>query len=130
MAERIDALLRFLPAMESRLAGEWKGGDENADGTITMPWFNYSETTLAFIEACYEREWVEPFDWGAWQGEAVKYYENPELLRTCRLGTLQKLLTLHLRKDRFSEGHLGTMIEEGHMAAILRRLETIRGRLS
>jgi hypothetical protein len=40
--------------------------------------------------------------------------------------TLRKLLTTHVRADRFVEGHLAGVLESGHMLAILRRLKDIR----
>lgn len=126
IADRIDALLGFLPVMEARVAGEWQGGDRNEDGSINMPWMSYDERVLAFIKACYQHGWVRPFDWNAWQEQAKRYYDDPLLLAAADLTALQKLLTLHVRKERFHEGHLAGMIESGHLALILRRLEVIR----
>lgn len=126
IADRIDALLGFLPVMEARLAGEWHGGDRNDDGSINMPWMSYDERVLAFIQACYQHGWVRPFDWMAWQVEAARYVHEPRLVAAADLSTLQKLLTLHVRKERFHEGHLAGMIESGHLALILRRLEVLR----
>ena len=37
-----------------------------------------------------------------------------------------KLLTTHVRKERFCEGHLAAMFEDGHIVALLRRLKVIR----
>jgi hypothetical protein len=34
---------------------------------------------------------------------------------------LRKLLTLHVRADRFSEGHLAHLFETGQMVMILKR---------
>src|SRR5688572_6341649 len=116
--------------MEARVAGEWQGGDKRPDGSITMPWMEYDQHVLDFIRTCGMNGWLEPFEWVAWQPEALNFYEDPETLQTAPLETLQKLLTLHIRKDRFVEGHLANMIEDGHIAAILRRMATIRAELS
>jgi hypothetical protein len=35
---------------------------------------------------------------------------------------------MHVRKDRFCEGHFGAVLESGHIAAILRRVAGIRAR--
>lgn len=64
----------------------------------------------------------QPFDWGSLQGEAERLVDDAELLKRCDLQTCVKLLTLHLRKDRFCGGHLASMIECGHIARILKRL--------
>lgn len=126
LAKRIDALLAFLPLMESRVAGEWQGGDRRPDGTFTAPWMSYSTGVLDFIRACGQGGWLQPFDWNAWLPEADRYYRAPATLSTAGVETIQKLLTLHVRRDRFVEGHLAVMIEGGHIAAILRRLAQIR----
>lgn len=39
---------------------------------------------------------------------------------------MQKLLTTHVRKERFCSGHLAGMIENGHILALLKRLAAIR----
>jgi hypothetical protein len=40
--------------------------------------------------------------------------------------TLRKLLTLHVRGDRFVEGHLASVLESGHVTDILERMQQIR----
>ena len=130
IAERIDGLLPFLAVMESRVAGEWRGGDKKPDGSITVPWMEYDQRVLDFIRACGANGWLEPFDWRAWLPEALNLHDHPERLETASLETLQKLLTLHIRRDRFFEGHLANMVEDGHIAAILRRMAAIRSELS
>ncbi|MBN1128044.1 MAG: hypothetical protein JXA71_03610 [Chitinispirillaceae bacterium] len=40
---------------------------------------------------------------------------------------VRKLCTLHVRKDRFCEGHLAGIVEAGHMTEILKRLKELRG---
>lgn len=125
-AAQLDAVLAYLPKLETRSAGQWQGGERRNDGSYTMPWFEYDAETLAFIRACGQNGIIEVFDWPEWQPEAIRLYEDPALLAIADLTTLRRLLTLHIRKDRFSEGHLATMIEEGHILAILRRLAEIR----
>ena len=129
VAERIDALLEFLPVVEARHAGDWRGGDKKPDGSIAMPWMEYGQQVLDFIRACGVNGWLEPFDWMAWLPEALYLHDHSEVLETASVETLRKLLTLHIRRDRFFEGHLANMIEDGHIAAILRRMAAIRTEL-
>lgn len=127
LAERIDALTAFLPYFEGDDFGGWVGGGRRADGVYVIPNFAPGEELYAFVEALNENGWVSPFDWGAWQKAAAeKYFPDTPLLRRAPVGTLQRLLTLHIRKDRFVEGHLAGMAQDGHIAAILRRLRDIR----
>ncbi|MGE3076492.1 MAG: DUF6508 domain-containing protein [Dehalococcoidia bacterium] len=123
--EQIAALTAFRSVMEGRVAGTWAGGEQNPDGSRTMPYFDYSPEILAFMRACGENGWIEVFDWGAWQPEALRYHESPDRLGGASVEDIRKLLTLHIRKDRFSEGHFAAMVESGHIAAILRRLAEI-----
>ena len=46
--------------------------------------------------------------------------EQADLLDICRL------LTTHVRKERFCSGHLPEMLECGHISQVLRRLQAIR----
>jgi hypothetical protein len=127
-AKRIDSLLAFLREFESDTPiGEWRGGDRNADGSITVPYFEPSDFLLRFRAACSAGGWVRSdFDWGAWQDEAIKYVQDPDLLAQADVDTIERLLTLHIRRDRFNDGHLAWAVESGHIIAILRRLQDIR----
>jgi hypothetical protein len=132
--EQVAAITRFLPLLEADgfSVGEWAGGEqisstENGKPILQMPYFDYSPVVLDLVSALYDEGWMHSFDWMRWQTRAARYVQHPELLRRAHLSTLARLLTMHVRRDRFSEGHLAAMIECGHIAAILRRLETLRG---
>lgn len=49
------------------------------------------------------------------------------LIEQADLLPLRKLLTLHVHKDDFVEGHSAYMLEDGHVTVLLRRLNKIRG---
>jgi O-acetyl-ADP-ribose deacetylase len=55
--------------------------------------------------------------------------DDPKAIAGADLLTLRKLLTAHVRGDRFTEGHLAAVLEKGHILAILKRLEQIRAEL-
>ncbi|MEI7706386.1 MAG: DUF6508 domain-containing protein [Deltaproteobacteria bacterium] len=78
-----------------------------------------------FVDALYDNGWVAPFEGGSFQAQAEEYFEKPDRLDTADLDTLRRLLTLHVRKDRFADGHLLSMFQTGHMQAILRRLRSL-----
>ncbi len=118
--KNIDAVLTFLSYFENT---------KNTFFTTSDSWidpYDYSPTVQDFIGILYDEGFIRPFDWGAWQGEPMKYFEDPASLDSADLDTISKLLTLHVRKDRFCGGHLADMIESGHILAILRRLKAIR----
>ena len=122
--EQIDALLPFLDKFDAVgfSAGTWL--------TLALghlPWFNFDEVVMKFIQVLYDNDWVTPqFDWGEWQESTQQYIESPEKVESADTETIQKLLTTHARADRFCEGHLASMFENGHILDLLRRLREIR----
>ena len=121
--ENIDAILKYLPVFEKKgfKAGKW-------EKDIMNPFFRYSKKVSDFRTDCYDQNIIYPFDWTKWV-KAKDYIRNAKLLNKASLLTLRKLLTLHMRKDRFCEGHLVSLIEEGHIVDILRRLKKIREKM-
>ena len=121
--KHIDAILPFLEQFEA--AGFSIGTWHNEPGV--MPWFSFNEAVLEFLEILYANAWVTPkVDWGEWQHVAAEYVDSPEKIQSADVETVQKLFTTHVRKDRFWEGHLASMFENGHIVALLRRLKEIR----
>ena len=118
--DAITRLLAFLPYFsEDR---EFYVID--ADRSFFDP-FVYSPRVEEFVHLLYEFDVIPVGDWTAWQTQAVRYVADPGMVAKARLTTLRKLLTLHVRKERFCSGHLAAMIDAGHIRAILERLETL-----
>lgn len=87
----------------------------------------YSDDLKRFLSILRNEGFVVPsFDWARWRDEAQGYVDTPEQLESADLATIQKLLTTHVRLDRFNGGHFAEMIEKGHIQAILDRLEELR----
>ncbi len=120
--QSLDRVLAFLPLFEDQ---DSKFYDVATDFSSSEPYI-YTNEVNKFIKILYSQEFVIPFDWSAWQDEAAKFVEQPKLLESAELTTLQKLLTIHVRKERFCSGHLAAMIDSGHILAILKRLKQIR----
>ena len=120
--EQLDAVLRFLPIFEQ--PGYSFGEVHAPEGQF--PFYAETREVLEFVQVLYQTEMVFPFNWNQWQDKARQYMVEPEMLASADLLTLRKLLTTHVRVDRFSEGHLGEMLENGHITAILRHLQQIR----
>jgi hypothetical protein len=119
--DQIKAIIHFLPIFTSEgfQFGHWTSEKG------VFPYFTLSREAHAFYKTLYDNGWIIPFDWGSWQEEAVRYVNNETLLKEADLETLRKLLTTHVRKDRFCEGHLDYMFECGHITAILERLQQL-----
>lgn len=123
--ERIDAILPYLARFVEPgfTVGVWSSS--SVPGQV--PWFEYSDSVLKFQKALYDNYWIIPsFDWGKWQETAQEYVNEPEKINSAEAETIQKLFTTHVRADRSCEGHLATMFENGHIVALLRRLQGIR----
>ncbi len=95
-----------------------------------FPYYELSADAKEFVGGLYDRGLVATFDWPAWQEVAETYVSDPELLAEAPMDDCLRLLTTHVRADRFCEGHLVAMLESGHVAAVLRRMREIRGRRS
>lgn len=122
-SKQIDAILPYLDQFEQAgfSAGEWKGSPSQ------IPWFDFDETVTEFKKALYEHDWVTPsVNWTKWQAEAKRYVESPEEIDSVDAESIQKLFTTHVRSDRFCEGHLAAMFDNGHILRLLRRLKAIR----
>ena len=126
--ESIDKLLKFLPIFEQEgyEFSNWNFPEPSEDGVNYFPHCDYSKEVDRFVKVLYEEGFIISFDWTKWQDEAQKYCLEPEKWKTADLATIQKLLTTHVRKDRFCEGHLAAMLKDGHIVAILKRLKEIR----
>jgi len=120
--EQIDALLPFLTFFESK--DPFYGEYHISPGQLG--YFVESKSVSAFIKALYDHEWIVPFDWEPWWKEAQRFVESPETLSNADAGTIRILLTIHVRMDRFCEGHLATVMKNGHILALLRRLKEVR----
>jgi len=124
--EQIDAIMPFLDKFEEVefSAGNWKIEEGH------FPWFNFDEVVMEFVQILYDNDWVTPnFDWTEWQESAKQYVEAPKMIESANTMTIQRLLTTHARADRFCEGHLASMFENGHLLALLRRLQVLRSEM-
>jgi hypothetical protein len=123
--ENIDRVLAFLPEIEDKGEALFR-----VDQSVSMldPYL-YDAVVDRLVDALYAGGFVEPFDWPGWQDRAKEYVDHPDLLASADLEILQKLLTTHVRKERFCSGHLAAMIRCGHLTAVLKRLAEIRQKM-
>ncbi|WP_406699679.1 DUF6508 domain-containing protein [Singulisphaera sp. Ch08] len=125
-SEQFDAILPFLALFDTK--GYCYGGWHTPRGEFG--YYSYSEDVSSFIQVLYKQGWVVSFDWPQWQEEAERLVESPTDLARADAATIRRLLTLHVRKDRFCEGHLAEMLKNGHILALLYRLREIRDEVS
>jgi len=114
----IEAVLAFLPIFEDpRFLPEVVVAEEEG-WTLEQ----YTREVYEFERTLYRAGFIIRFDWSRWEPEAFRYYDDPSLLETADCGVLRRLLTFHIRKNVVCEGHLATMLRDGEIQAILRRL--------
>lgn len=78
----------------------------------------------ALNDVAYRLGWVlTDFDWSEWAHgpECQMLVKDSANVASADTLTLARLLTAHLRQDRFCEGHLLGAFEGGHLTAIVRR---------
>jgi hypothetical protein len=84
------------------------------------------EALRRLVQRCYDDGWIlANFNWPDWQHEALALSTHPDRLAAADAHTLAKLLTTHIRKDRFLEGHLASMVECRLFDAIGRRAHVL-----
>jgi O-acetyl-ADP-ribose deacetylase len=125
--EAVAGLLPDLIRVEARPSVQ-RGGDRRPDGSIQMPYEDHAPEVSRVVDAIYRRHLVIDFDWGAWQPQAQRLLD-PAAVATATLDQVRRLLTLHVRKERFCEGHLAQVIGSGHVSALLGRLGVLAAEL-
>lgn len=78
-----------------------------------------------FVTACYEENFVQPFDWGKWADRHTSDLTSHAFIAGADLGGIIKMLTAHIRGDRFCDGHLLSVMRDGTILKILQRLREI-----
>ncbi|MBN1612037.1 MAG: DEAD/DEAH box helicase [Polyangiaceae bacterium] len=127
LVEKLEALL---PALEGPGPhGELVERPPTDDGVFVMPIWRYEPHVEAFQRVAYEHNLVFSFDWPAWleTPEGRQFRESSEGIATADLLMLRRLTTVHVRKERFCEGHLAEMAERGDLAALARRIIEVVG---
>jgi hypothetical protein len=124
----VDAVLQYLPyfADPSTKFYDIDKGSLGEPTVINIEPFIYSPKLSEFITTLYHCNFIQEFDWTLWHDEAEKYQKYPELISGADLEIIIKLLTTHVRADRFCTGHLASMLDNGHLLQILQRLAEIR----
>jgi O-acetyl-ADP-ribose deacetylase len=121
MLENIDNILNFLTLFSSQDCRIYDIQTE----PLTLEHYNYSKELDRFIDALYAENFIIPFDWTSWRQEANRFVTYPELINLADISTIQKLLTSHVRQERFCSSYLANLIDNGHFLTILQRRQAI-----
>ncbi len=120
--QHLANLLEFIPMFEAPAfcpGGVIPVDEEN------WPDADFLKLVSRFMDACYKNGFVVRFDWENWEADALTYVSNPALLNEADLLVLRRLLTWHIRQNRFAKNHVATMIASGHILLVLKRLRVV-----
>ncbi len=126
--EQIDRLLKFLPVFQQPdfVPSRDQQVPEALRGTLMAMGQEWAPELSGFHKAVYEESFVYSFPWVKWQDKAEDYVKHPKTLANADIQDICRLLTTHVRKERFCEGHLPAMMHCGHIPLLLERLQAIR----
>lgn len=123
---RIDELLEYLPLLTPSEAGKHvqpPSIERSPKGPIVLGGPVYSQTVYAFFKLAAQECWN---DYGYDPGSVRLLIDSDDAIAAASMDQIKSMLTFCVRGERFSDGHWGSMIHEGRIQAILRRLERLR----
>lgn len=119
----IEEILSFRNRFEQRAKTVSLSSEQN-------PSIMEDRSFLNFLDALNYTGFVENFDYIAWErqrSQANNMSENPiEEVENMDIEELRKLLTMHIRVERFAEGHMQKLYEEGFFNKFFGRLEDLK----
>ena len=125
--------LTVLASWADRLAaaefaiGDWTPQHRTEDGTLLMPWFEYSVDVDRFLREIAGAGWVQPFDWPAWAASEAgrRLQTDPAAIGDATPDDLIRLVTTIVRSDRFHEGAIASAFDRGVYLRIAHRAEDL-----
>ena len=124
--QEIENLIAFLPrlyALGFVPVENWGGGEQQTDGSFTMPYPNYNPVVEEFFRLVSSEGWL---DYQYNPEQAYEMLKDEKLIKTASLPQIKTMLTFCVRGERFSDGHWAQMIEEGYIRRLLERLDEIK----
>ena len=124
LRERLKALASFKADFERPgfVFGESHPGKQ-VGYTYTSGWVFYGEVANRLSRTAYAYGWVRVFDWSSWHvsEEGTKLWNDPGAISEANEDELARVITTHMRGERFSDGHLQGAFEAGVLTAIVTR---------
>jgi hypothetical protein len=124
----IDQLLAYLPQFyEPNFEPIIRWVTRDQDGKLVMPWPVYAPVVEQFFRAAAGECWC---DYQYDSQLASLQLEQPGYIESANLKQIKMLMTFCVRGERFCDGHWASMIQQGHIKRLCKRLEQLRSRSS
>jgi hypothetical protein len=109
-------------------ATQWEGGQQIGttgepgaeQPVLRMPYPIYSRAVDGIADALRGIGAVVPFNWPDWDG--IERYRNGRRLEAAPVADAVRMATVIIRAERFSDGTIGEMVENGTLPAVVARL--------
>jgi len=124
--EDIDRLMAFLPRLPTDRASVIENEDSSAgSGASPIPFHypGYAPVVEEFFAAASAECWSD-HEYDPWV--VGPQLEESGFVEAADLSQIRTLLTFCVRGERFCDGFWGSMIQEGHIRRILKRLMELR----
>ena len=125
----IDAVIRYIPELEvadPAALYTWGGANEIAASVTAFPWVDYHHPVPTLVGELYGHRFVaRNFHWQREGAPLIERFHQRGEIGEADLTDLVKLVTTHVRAERFITGHLADALDRGWILAILRRLTAL-----
>jgi hypothetical protein len=124
--QEIEELTAFLPKLYAdgfSPIERWAGGERQNNGSSTFPYPVYNKVVEEFFRVAARECWLD-YEYNPEQ--AGKMLRDEKFINSASLSEIKTMLTFCVRGERFSDGHWGVMIEEGHIRRLLERIYEIK----
>jgi hypothetical protein len=127
--EHIDELLRFLSLFDdpNRAFSKWNSSETTDDEPIQIDFPEYDDDVEDFFKLASSPFWD---DRNYVPESAQAMVNDQQTVNKASLDEVKTMLTWCVRGERFSPGHLGTLLEQGKIVALLKRLKEIRSEIA
>ncbi len=116
--ENVDVILEYIPYFEDT---------SNEFVKVENGQRYYDEEADFFKDDIYQENLYRPFDnLKDWEETGWEYINNHELIKRLDLLTIMKIIYLIMQKENARPGFLGTLMNDGTILTILKRLKRIR----
>jgi len=103
----------------------WRGTEAGADGVLGFPWVEYSDAVGSLVSALYGVGAVAFPHWAHWASDNLE--RTIDCIGEAPLDDVVAAITAMVRSDRFSEGALAAVLEDGSLLAAVDRLIELAG---